>query len=126
MLLSREGAAHSPPRPPTKLVTIKLIHTAVWAVFVGCIVAIWVFTWQGAYPFAALAIAVVPIEVVVLALNRWRCPLTSVAARYTEDRRDNFDIYIPEWLARNNKLIFGTLYVAGIATTLTRWTSATT
>jgi hypothetical protein len=57
----------------------------------------------------------------VLILNRWRCPLTSVAARYTDDRRDNFDIYLPEWIARHNQLIFGTLYVAGIIFTLARW-----
>jgi hypothetical protein len=29
-----------------------------------------------------------------------RCPLTGIAARYTDDRRDNFDIYLPPWLAR--------------------------
>ena len=42
------------------------------------------------------------------------CPLTSIAARYTDDRRANFDIYLPEWLARHNKAVFGALYVAGI------------
>lgn len=51
-----------------------------------------------------------------------RCPLTDVAARYTEDRRDNFDIYLPEFLARHNKLIFGVLYVAGLFVLLVRWT----
>ncbi len=51
-----------------------------------------------------------------------RCPLTDVAARYTEDRRDNFDIYLPEFLARHNKLIFGVLYVAGLLVLLVRWT----
>jgi hypothetical protein len=41
--------------------------------------------------------------------------------RYTSDRRDNFDIYLPEWLARHNQRIFGTLYVAGISVTLAKW-----
>jgi hypothetical protein len=44
-----------------------------------------------------------------------------VAARYTDDRRANFDIYLPEWLARHNQAIFGTLYVAGCALALARW-----
>ncbi len=44
-----------------------------------------------------------------------------MAARYTEVRRDNFDIYLPLWMARYNKLIFGTLYVAGLAFALVRW-----
>jgi hypothetical protein len=47
--------------------------------------------------------------VLVLIANDESCPLTGVAARYTVDRRDNFDIYLPEWLARHNKLIFGSI-----------------
>ncbi len=50
------------------------------------------------------------IEVIVLGLNGCRCSLTFVAGRYIDDRRPNFDIYIPEWIARNNKRIFGTLW----------------
>ena len=51
-------------------------------------------------------------------------PLTSVAAQYTDDRRDNFDIYLPESLARHNRFIFGVLYVAGIFFTIVRWMGA--
>jgi hypothetical protein len=54
------------------------------------------------------------LEVLILVFNSWRCPLTGVAARYTPDRRDNFDIYLPEWLARHNKGVFGTLFVLGL------------
>jgi len=64
----------------------------------------------------------VPLEGTLF--NKWRCPLTSVAARYTSDRRPNFDIYLPEWLAEHNKLIFGALYVAGVAFAFARWVSA--
>ncbi|WP_349627414.1 hypothetical protein [Rhodopseudomonas palustris] len=52
-------------------------------------------------------------EVLVLLLNRMRCPLTDIAARYTTDRADNFDIWLPRWLARHNQRIFGTLFAAG-------------
>ncbi len=48
--------------------------------------------------------------------------LIAVAARYTVDLRDNFDIYLPEWLARHNKLIFGSIHLGGIAVTFARWT----
>ena len=57
----------------------------------------------------------------MLALNRGRCPLTDVAGRYTEERADNFDIYLPRWLARYNKLIFGTLFVIGELFLLRQW-----
>ena len=104
------------------LITIKMVHTAIWAFFVGCILAIWVFAWQARYGYASMTIGVVLIEVIVLGLNGLRCPLTSVAGRYTGDRSDNFDIYIPAWIARRNKLIFGSLYAGGMAFTFARWT----
>jgi hypothetical protein len=37
---------------------------------------------------------------VVLVANHWQCPLTRVAAQYTADRRDHFDLCLPAWLAR--------------------------
>ncbi len=60
-------------------------------------------------------------EILVLVFNRWRCPLTAIAARHTSDRRANFDIYLPEWLARHNKGVFGSLFGLGLLYTLARW-----
>jgi len=108
----------------TALVMIKLAHTLVWAIFAGCILAIPLASWYGAHRAAAWLSIIVAGEIIVLMLNKLRCPLTAVAARYTDDRRDNFDIYLPEWLARHNKLIFGVLYVAGIAFALAQWIRA--
>jgi hypothetical protein len=101
--------------------TIKVIHTIVWAFFASSIFAIPVFAWLGKFELALVFIAIVLVEVLVILLNRWRCPLTDVAARYTTERQDNFDIYLPEWLARHNKLIFGLLYAVGILFTAARW-----
>jgi hypothetical protein len=64
------------------------------------------------------------VEVIVLVANRLRCLLTAVAARYTSARRANFDIYLPLWLARYNKEIFGTLFVAGVLFTFAQWRAA--
>ncbi len=100
---------------------IKVVHTLVWAFFAACIFAIPVFAWRGQFHAAAILIGVVFLEVMVLVVNSWRCPLTNVAARHTDDRRDNFDIYLPEWVARHNKTIFGAIYVAGIVMTLFLW-----
>jgi hypothetical protein len=100
---------------------IKLVHTAIWAFFAGCILAIPLFAQRGELTIAAALVAVVGIEVLVLALNGMRCPLTGVAARQTDERQDNFDIFLPVWLARHNKAIFGTLYVAGILYTVAKW-----
>lgn len=107
------------------LTAIKLVHTVVWTFFVACILAIPYFTANARFDLAALFAGVVAIEVAILVVNRMRCPLTPVAARYTADRRPNFDIYLPEWLARYNKEIFGTLYVLGLVFLLVGWLRAT-
>jgi hypothetical protein len=106
------------------LIIVKMVHTIIWAAFVGCIVAIPVASWRDEHRTAAWLAVLVAAEVGILVLNRWRCPLTSVAARYTDDRRPNFDIYLPVWLARHNKLIFGALYVAGATFAFARWVGA--
>ena len=69
----------------------------------------------------AVLIGLVLVECAVLAANRGRCPLTDLAGRYTEERADNFDIYLPLWLARHNKTIFGTLFVIGTLFVLGLW-----
>jgi hypothetical protein len=100
---------------------VKVAHTVIWAFFAACIVAVPALAWLGRDREAWALILVVLVEVLVLAANGGHCPLTAVAARYTTDRRDNFDIYLPQWLARYNKLIFGSIYLLGVAVTFARW-----
>ena len=106
------------------LTTIKVVHTIVWGIFVACIFAIWICTARGRMFYAIWAIGIVSIEVVVLIVNGLHCPLTPIAARYTDDRRANFDIYLPEWLARHNVRIFGSLYAGGVLFAVAKWALA--
>ena len=99
---------------PEPLALVKTLHTVIWAFFATCILAIPVLVYTNRPAPALFLIGVVTIEVLVIVFNGWRCPLTNVAARYTSDRRDNFDIYLPLWLAKHNKTIFGTFYVLGV------------
>jgi hypothetical protein len=112
------------PSASSRLRLVKLVHTFAWAFFAGCIVALPFAAWYGHFRAAAVLITVTLVEVLILLANRFRCPLTAVAARYTDDRRDNFDIYLPFGLARYNKQIFGTLFVAGILFTILMWSLA--
>jgi hypothetical protein len=107
--------------PGRSLRLVKAIHTLAWAFLAGCVLAIPLLALQQRLLPALLAIAIVAVEVLVLAANGFRCPLTDVAAQFTDDRAANFDIYLPEWLARYNKQIFGSLYVLGILMTLAIW-----
>ncbi len=108
-------------RTDVSLRTVKLIHTIVWAFFAGCIFAIPVLSWRGQFVASLALIGVVFVEVIIIWANRWRCPLTDVAARYTNNREANFDIYLPLWLARYNKEVFGTIFVLGMLFTLALW-----
>jgi hypothetical protein len=104
-----------------KLRVVKIAHTAIWAVFAGSILAIPMFVSRDRFDWVIVLTAIVLLEVIVLLLNSWRCPLTALAARYTDNRRDNFDIYLPNWLARHNKSIFGLIFVGSLVFALVRW-----
>jgi hypothetical protein len=92
-------------------VVIKALHTAAWLFFVGCIAGIPIAAALHRFLVAKVLTAFVLAECLVLLINGGRCPLTDVASRYTSDRRANFDIYLPEWLARHNKYVFGTIFL---------------
>lgn len=99
--------------PRQALITVKIVHTIAWAFFAGCIVALPLVALAGHLQLAAFFAAATFVEVAILAANGMRCPLTDIAARYTDERHANFDIYLPLWLARHNKVIFGTLFALG-------------
>lgn len=100
---------------------IKFAHTVVWAFFAGAILAIPVFAALGQFNWVVILTVLIMVEVIVLAANGLRCPLTGIAAKYTEDRRANFDIYLPLWLATWNKQVFGALFVSGMVFAFARW-----
>jgi len=103
------------------LAAIKLLHTAIWAVLAGSILVLPFAAFTRHFRWAFILTAFIVCECGVLAANRGRCPLTDWAARYTDDRAANFDIYLPDWLARNNKAIFGTLFAVNELIVLWRW-----
>ncbi len=97
------------------LTRIKLLHTFIWAIiaaailyvlYSGIVGKLTTLTW--------ISLALALGECVVIVLNKWTCPLTPLAAKHTASREPNFDIYLPIWLAKNNKEIFGTILVVGI------------
>ena len=108
-------------RPSTALFLIRLGHTIAWALFAGCILALPIAAFARRFEQAAWLITAVMLEITVLAFNRWACPLTAVAARYTSARQPNFDIFLPLWLARYNKQIFGPLFALGLVYTGLQW-----
>ena len=103
------------------LTAIKLLHTLIWVFMAACIVTLPVLAVLRRFRWAAILSGLVLLECGVLAVNGGRRPLTDWAARFTSDRADNFDIYLPNWLAQHNKVIFGLLFVAGELVVLGYW-----
>ncbi|HSO86325.1 MAG TPA: hypothetical protein VLQ91_07235 [Draconibacterium sp.] len=104
-----------------KLTAVKIMHTLIWLFFVATIFyilysgisnKITVYTW--------IAIGLIVAEGVVLVIFNMFCPLTLIARKYSDSEKDNFDIYLPNWLARHNKIIFTTIYLVGVIIVLLR------
>jgi len=103
------------------LLFIKSIHTLVWVMFVVIIAyIIWSGVTANISVFSWLGVAAVLAEGVVLAIFKGSCPLTGVARKYSDSKKDNFDIFLPDWLARYNKLIFTILFCIGLILLLLR------
>jgi hypothetical protein len=71
-------------------------------------------------PYTWVAIGLVIGEGIVLVMFKMFCPLTILARKYSDSAKDNFDIYLPNWLARYNKLIFTTIFIMAVLIVLAR------
>jgi len=104
-----------------KLTAIKFVHTLIWLFFV---IAIFYILYSGISnkitPNTWIAIGLIVAEGAVLVLFKMFCPLTLIARKYSDSDKDNFDIFLPNWLARHNKIIFTTIYIVGVLIVLIR------
>ncbi|MCL2368034.1 MAG: hypothetical protein FWC72_03475 [Oscillospiraceae bacterium] len=104
-----------------KLLFIKLVHTAIWCVFVTAILyVLYAGLFDRVNVLVWVCIGLVLVEGVILWFCGGKCPFTLLGYRYTDDPRVGFDIFLPAWLAKYNKLIFASLFVIGFALVLWR------
>jgi hypothetical protein len=91
----------------TKLTWIKIIHTIIWTFFnVIFFYMAYAVIVNKIDKYVWIGIALFLLEVIVLITFKNKCPLTIIARRYSNSTKDNFDIYLPNWLAKNNKIIY--------------------
>lgn len=95
-----------------KLVWVRSIHTLIWVLFNLVFIYLFyaVITDSLDYRFW-IGVGSIVLETLVLLAFRWSCPLTVVARKYSSSTKANFDIYLPLWLARYNKVIYSTLFI---------------
>jgi hypothetical protein len=98
-----------------KLFIIKSIHTIIWLFFNVVIfyllyavivnkIDLWVW----------ICIGLVVVEGFVLVIFKMFCPLTIMARKYSDSTKDNFDIFLPNWLAKHNKLMYTSIFSIAI------------
>src|ERR1700712_3009455 len=101
-----------------KLIIVKVIHTVIWICF-NIVILYMLYAaivnkldwrlWAG--------YGIIMGEGIILFAFNYVCPLTIIAHKYSRSAKDNFDIYLPNGLARYNKLIYtGILIVISIIT----------
>lgn len=105
----------------SKLTWIKTLHTIVWLFFNFVIfyllyavivdkIDVWVW----------VCIGLILLEGLILVIFKKICPITLIARKYSRSEKDNFDIYLPNWLARYNKQIYTSIVAVALAILIIR------
>ena len=103
----------------TKLILIKIIHTLIWLFFNAVIFyMLYAAITNKLDKWLWIGYCLFVLEGVVLVLFKFFCPLTIMARKYSDSTKDNFDIYLPNWLAKYNKPIYTSILVVIIIITV--------
>jgi len=102
-----------------KLTVIKIIHTIIWLFFnVVIFYMLYAVLVNKLDTWLWIGYGLFILEGIILLLFRFFCPLTVMARKYSDSTKDNFDIFIPNWLAKHNKLIYTSILVLIIIITV--------
>jgi hypothetical protein len=107
-----------------KLILVKTLHTVIWVFFnlvifyllyavIANKIDIWVW----------VCIGLIIMEALILIIFKSMCPVTLIAKRYSDSNMDNFDIYLPNWLAKYNKKIYSAIVLTAIVILIYRLNS---
>lgn len=95
-----------------KLILTKTIHTLIWIFFnIVIFYLLYAVLVNKIDMWVWIGLGLFLLEGIILIIFKNYCPLTLIARKYSDSDKDNFDIYIPEWLARNNKQIYSGLLI---------------
>lgn len=105
----------------SKLIIVKSIHTFIWIFFnVVMFYMLYAVLTNKLDLWLWIGFGLFVLEGITLLLFKFYCPLTLIARKYSDSTKDNFDIYLPNWLAKYTKLIYTTLLVIILLMTLYR------
>ena len=105
-----------------RLWLVRALHSTIYVVMVGCILAILYAGVTGAHGrWLAVAAGLVSLESLVFAGCGLKCPLTAIAVKYGAEHGEVFDTFLPERITRHTFQVFGPLVVLGLALVAGRW-----
>ncbi len=101
--------------PNSKLILIKIIHTLIWVFFNVVIFYLLYAVIIDKIDFLVwICIGLLVLEGLVLLVFKSVCPITLAARKYSHSQKHNFDIFLPNWLAKYNKPIYTTIVMVAI------------
>ncbi len=104
-----------------KLIIVKSIHTFIWIFFnVVMFYMLYAVIMNKIDLWLWIGFGLFVLEGITLLLFKFYCPLTLIARKYSDSTKDNFDIYLPNWLAKYTKVIYTTLLLIILLMTLYR------
>jgi len=90
---------------------IKLVHTFLFLLITGStLYVMFSALFDFITPLTWFAFFVVILEMLVLILNDWKCPLTGLAERQGAEVGSVADLFLPKWISDRLFLIFGILF----------------
>lgn len=95
----------------TKLILIKITHTLIWIFFnVVIFYMLYAAIAHKLDRWLWIGYGLITLEGLTLLTFKSHCPLNLLARKYTDSTQNNFDIYLPSWLAKYTKLIYTTIF----------------
>ncbi|MEO8514604.1 MAG: hypothetical protein ABI543_13670 [Ignavibacteria bacterium] len=105
----------------TKLILVKTLHTIIWVFFnVVIFYLLYAVIANKIDRWVWICIGLIIIEMIILIIFKSICPITLIAKKYSDSGNANFDIYLPNWLAKYNKAIYSVIVLIAIIILLYR------
>ena len=103
------------------LVRIKILHTVIWVFFnVVIFYLLYAVIANKIDKWVWICLACIVAEGLVLVVFKKICPVTIMARKYSDSQEPNFDIYLPNWLAKYNKEIYTSIVVVAVIILIAR------
>jgi NhaP-type Na+/H+ or K+/H+ antiporter len=94
---------------------IKTLHTGIWLFFnVVIFYLLYAVISNKIDKWVWICLGLIVMEGLILLVFKAVCPVTLIARKYSDSQAHNFDIFLPEWLAKHNKTIYTSIVALSV------------